>query len=258
MIRYCFTSILICLLLVGCKATKGVSDHDVVKKLNTNKIIKAYNANTTHFNTLKASLKTNVRTAEQEENITVDIRIEKDQQLWASIKKFGISGAKIHITPEKVQFYNKQDKTFFKGDFSLISNWLGTDLSFNQLQAILIGEVLYPLHTKTHKSEILEDGYLLQPSLQKELFEQFITLNPSHFKVKSQEIAQPQKFRVLSIDYHKYQEVSKQILPLELHVIVLEKTSETKVSIEYRNVSLNPELRFPFKIPSSYKEIVFE
>lgn len=258
MIRLISISILIGLLLVGCKTTKGLTDNSTVKKLSTKKIIKAYNANQTDFKTLKASLKTNYRTDKLDENITVDIRVEKDKQIWASIKKFGISGAKIYITPNKVQFYNKQDKTFFNGDFSFISNWLGTNLTFNQLQAILIGEVLYTLDTKTHISEILEDGYLLQPKQQEELFEQFITLNPSHFKVKAQEIAQPKDFRVLNIDYNKYQEVSKKILPLNLSVVVVEKTSETKVSIEYRNVSLNQELRFPFKIPASYKEIIFE
>lgn len=258
MIRFLSTSLLISFLLVGCKATKGISDKGVVKNLSTRKIIKAYQANETSFNTLKASLKTNYRTAEQDENVTVDLRIEKDKQIWASIKKMGFSGAKISITPEKVQFYNKLEKTYFDGDFSFISDWLGTDLSFNQLQAILIGEALYPLDAKKYDSEVLEDGYLLQPKQQQILFEQFITLNPGHFKVKSQEIAQPNKFRILNIDYNKHQEVSKQVLPLDLSVVVVEKTSETKVSIQYRNVSLNLELRFPFKIPSSYKEIILE
>lgn len=258
MIRFLSTSLFLCFLLAGCKASKSISNTGVTKNLNTKKIIKAYKANQTNFNTLKASLKTNYRTAEEDENITVDLRIEKDHKIWASIKKLGFSGAKIYITPEKVQFYNKLDKTFFDGDFSFISNWLGTDLSFNQLQAILIGETLYPLDAKKYDSEVLEDGYLLQPKQQEKLFEQFITLNPSHFKVKSQEIAQPSKFRILNIDYNKHQKVSKEVLPLDLSVVVVEKTSETKVSIQYRNVSLNPELRFPFKIPSSYKEIILE
>ena len=33
---------------------------------------------------------------------------------------------------------------------------------------------------------------------------------------------------------------------------------ETQIDITYRNVSLNQELRFPFKIPSNYKEIQIE
>ena len=105
---------------------------------------------------------------------------------------------------------------------------------------------------------MLEEGYLIKPKQQKELFEQFITLHPNHFKVLTQEIAQPKDFRILSIDYPSYQEVEKQIIPLDVKVTVVEKTTETQVAINFRNVSLNQELRFPFKIPESYKEIILE
>lgn len=245
-------------ILIACKSSKGIADKGIVKNLTTKKIVKNYTANTTHFNTLKATLKTNYINNLEEGNFTIDIRVKKDEIIWASIKKVGISGAKIYITPNRVQYYNKIDKTYFDGDFSLISNWLGTAITFEQLQAILLGEVLYPLNAKTHESELLEEGYLIKPKEQKEFFEQFITLHPTHFKVLAQEIAQPKDFRILSVDYPNYQEINKQIIPLDVKVTVVEKTTETQVAINFRNVSLNQELRFPFKIPESYKEIILE
>jgi hypothetical protein len=39
---------------------------------------------------------------------------------------------------------------------------------------------------------------------------------------------------------------------------LVDKNSETQVSIDYKNISLNQELRYPFKIPTNYKEISFE
>lgn len=254
-----FTYLLLtCFLLISCKSSKGITDKGVVKSLSTKKIVKNYTASITQFNTIKASLKTKYIQEENEENFTVDIRIKRDEVIWASIKKVGISGAKIYITPNKVQFYNKLDKVYFDGDFTFISNWLGTNITFKQLQAIILGEVLYPLNAKTYESELLDNGYLLKPKQQETLFEQFVTLHPSHFKVLSQEIAQPSQFRILTVDYPTYQEIGKQILPLEAKVTVVEKTNQTQVIINYRNVSLNQELRFPFKIPEYYKEIVLE
>lgn len=249
---------LISIVLVSCKATKGIKDAGKSAKINTEKIISNHYAKNSEFNTLKASLKVLLRTAEKEENITVNVRLLKDQKIWFSIGKMGITGAKILITPTTVKYYHKIEKTYFDGDFSLISNWLGTDLSFQQLQAVLLGETMFPLEPTRYNSEVLENGYLLSPEQHDESFEHYVTINPSNFKVKSQEIAQPEIFRVLNIEYDSYQAISQQLLPLVTHLSLVDKTSETQVEVTHKNISLNQDLRYPFRIPNNYKEISFE
>jgi len=248
----------ICLFLTSCKTTKGIKDNNKTIKLNKETIISNHYAKKSIFTTLKASLKVNLKTAEKEETVEANVRLLKDQKIWISISKFGYTGAKILITPETVQYYNKQDKVYFDGDFSLLSNWLGTDLSFQQLQAVLLGETMFPLDATQYKREILDNGYLLIPKKQEPLIEHFITINPSNFKIKVQEIAQPKLIRILNIDYNSYQNVSQQLLPLLINLSLVDKTSETQVAITYKNISLNQELRYPFNIPTNYKEISFE
>jgi len=249
---------IICVLLASCKATRGIKDNSKTIKLNTKTIISNHYAKKSVFTTLKASLKVNLRTAEKEETVVANVRLLKDQKIWISITKFGYTGAKILITPQTVQYYNKQDKVYFDGDFSLISNWLGTDLSFQQLQSVLLGETMFPLDSGKYKREILDDGYLLFPKKQEPLIEHFITINPSDFKIKVQEIAQPKVNRILNIEYNTYQSVSQQLLPLLINLSLVDKNTETQVEVTYKNISLNQELRYPFKIPTNYKEISFE
>jgi len=249
---------IICVFLASCKATKGIKDNSKTVKLNTKTIISSHYAKKSVFTTLKASLKVNLKTAEKEETVIANVRILKDQKIWISISKLGYTGAKILITPETVQYYNKLDKEYFDGDFSLISNWLGTNLSFQQLQAVLLGEAMFPLEATKYKTEILDDGYLLIPKNQELLIEHFITINPSNFKVKVQETAQPKLNRILNIEYNSYQNVSQQLLPLLMNLSLVDKTSETQVEVTYKNISLNQELRYPFNIPTNYKEISFE
>lgn len=249
---------MICVLLANCKATKGIKDNSKAVKLNTKTIISSHYAKKSVFTTLKASLKVNLKTAEKEETVVANVRLLKDQKIWISITKFGYTGAKILITPQTVQYYNKQDNVYFDGDFSLISNWLGTDLSFQQLQSVLLGETMFPLDKHKYKREILDDGYLLFPKKQESLIEHFITVNPSNFKIKAQEIAQPKLNRILNIEYNTYQNISQQLLPLMINLSLVDKTSETQLEVTYRNVSLNQELRYPFRIPNNYKEISFE
>lgn len=258
MIRKGYVIALICVFLGSCKATKGVKDNSKTVKLNTKTIISNHYAKKSVFTTLKASFKVNLKTAEKEENVVANVRLLKDQKIWVSISKLGYTGAKILITPETVQYYNKLDKVYFDGDFSLISNWLGINLSFQQLQAVILGETMFPLDARKYKREILDNGYLLIPKEQEPLIEHFITINPSNFKIKVQEIAQPSLIRILNIEYNTYQDVSQQLFPLLINLSLVDKTSETQVEVTYKNISLNQELRYPFNIPTNYKEISFE
>lgn len=258
MTKHIYYIVLVSVLLVGCKATKGVKDTGATQKMSTTEIITTHHSKATTFSSLKAALNITLNTAEKEEKFTASLRIKRDEKIWMSIGKMGIPGAKLLITPTKVQYYNKIDNTYFDGDYAIISSWLGTDLNFNQLQAVLIGESMFTLEPTQYDSEVLDHGYLLRPEDMNPLLEHYITINPSNFKLKTQEIAQPKEFRIFTVDYNSYQNVTEQLVPLLINMTMVEKTSETQIDITYRNVSLNQELRFPFKIPSNYKEIQIE
>lgn len=249
---------LVSVFLVGCRARKGVTDTGAVKKIKTAEIITNHYAQKNTSTTFKAALNIHLNTAENEEKLTASLRIAKDEKIWMSIGKMGIPGAKLLITPTQVQYYNKIDNTYFDGDYAIINSWLGADLTFKQLQAVLIGESMFTLEPTQYDSEVLENGYLLRPEQQDPLTEHYITINPSNFKLKSQEISQPKALRILTVDYSSYQNVTEQLVPLLINMTMVEKTSETQIDITYRNVSLDQELRFPFKTPSNYKEIQIE
>jgi hypothetical protein len=90
------------------------------------------------------------------------------------------------------------------------------------------------------------------------LFELFYIVNPSHFKIDSQQLAQTLESRFLQIDYLNFQEVAKETLPENMKIIALEKDQETVIEMAFKSVSLNQDLRYPFSIPSGFKEIVLK
>jgi hypothetical protein len=49
--------------------------------------------------------------------------------------------AKASITPTSVSYYEKIKGTYFEGDFSALSQWLGTE-DYNKIQNMLLGEPL--------------------------------------------------------------------------------------------------------------------
>lgn len=80
-------------------------------------------------------------------------------------------------------------------------------------------------------------------------------VNPSHFKMDSQEISQPQNKRILHIDYLTYQEVDNKTIPEQTKILAVEDEDELEINLELKSVKLNENIRFPFKIPSGFTKI---
>ncbi len=246
-------SLILMLIAFSCKTTKTISsDGEITSDLSAKQLIKNNTKSIANFRTLTARVKADYSSNDESKGTTISLRMEKDKTIWMSAP---FSMAKVLITPEKVSFYNKLDNTYFDGDFELLSDFVGTELDFDKVQNILLGEALYDLKKEEFIASTFEKSYLLQPKNQRDLFEIFYLLNPSHFKMDSQQFAQPNENRILQIDYKDYQKVDKQKLPQTIKIIAVEKFDETIIDLEYRSVALNEKIRFPFRIPSGYKEI---
>lgn len=244
---------IISLVITNCKSAKTLASGEANYDLSSKQLIKENGKQTPDFKTLASRVKLDIIDGDKQKGYTVNLRMEKDKQILLSSTP--ISVVKALITPEKVSFYNKLDNTYFDGDYAYLSELLGTELDFNKVQNLLLGEALYNLKDGTYKSTVYEKEYLLEPKKQLDAFEIFYILSPSHFKLKSQQFSQPEEHRHLQIDYLKHQEVNKQILPEQIKVIAVEESEELIIELEFKNVSLNEDLNFAFKIPSGYKEI---
>jgi len=245
--------LLIGLLFFGCKSANRISsDGNLKNDLTSQQIIKKHQKQEVRFNTMQSKVKVEYIQGDRSQSHTINLRIQKDEVIWLSAT---LGVVRVKITEDKVSYYNKLDNTYFDGDFALISDFLGTELNFDNIQNLLLGEALFNLEDQNYDADIHEESYVLFPKDQNALFEIFFLLNPSHFKMDSQQLAQPLEQRLLQIDYRNYQEVKNQILPEFIKVIALEADEETIVNMEFRSVSLNNELRFPFRIPSGFDEI---
>jgi len=248
-----FALILICF---GCKSAKNISSaNGLDNKLSSKHIIKEHTKNEADFKTLQARVKVEYIQGDMSQGHSINLRMEKDKVIWLSAT-LGIVRAK--ITPSKVSFYNKLDRTYFDGDFSLISDLLGTELNFDNLQSLLLGDSLFNLYSDNYVVGIHDKSYVLEPKEQHDLFKIFLLMNPAHFKMDSQQLSQSLKNRKLQIDYKDYQNIDKQILPRKISITALEEAYKTMINMEFKSITLDADLRFPFRIPSGFKEILIK
>ncbi|MFD2542857.1 DUF4292 domain-containing protein [Lacinutrix gracilariae] len=252
--RLIYTLSFFVFLLVGCKSSKTVTTGDSNLNLSAKQLIKANAKQTPSFKTLAARVKIDYSEGSSSKSTTVSFRMEKNKTIWMS--KLGF--VKVLITPDRVSFYNKLDNTYFDGDYAYLSDVLGIELDFNKVQNLLLGEALYTLKPNDFEVSTQENQYVLMPKTQLEALELFYILDASHFKINSQQLAQAKEQRMLQIDYTNYQEVDKQTFPQHIQINAIEGFDETRLHIEFKSITLNEKLKFPFNIPSGYQEIVLK
>lgn len=250
-----FKSILFLLVITavfGCKTSKTIAGGDSNLNLSTKQLVKENTNTTPNFKTLQSRLKIGYTKDGEGQSYSVNFRAKKDEVIWISAT---FSVVKALVTPEKVSFYNKLNGTYFEGDYTYLSNLIGTELDFTKLQNVLLGNAILPLDAATYQVSANKDGYTLQPKKQVDLFDILFLIDPVLFKIKSQQISQQKESRNLQIDYLNYQEVDGQKLPEVIKINAVDGANNTIIDLEFKAVTLNEDLNFPYAIPSGFKEI---
>jgi len=242
------------LLAMSCGGSKSVSSTTVINKLSSKDIIKTHDAAIPNFSTLAARMHVVYENEKKLQSITVSLRMEKDKKIWIKASLLGITMAKVLITPETVSYYETISNTYFDGDFSLLSDWLGTEIDFEKAQSILLGQSIFSLDSD-YKSLIVINKYKLQPKLQPSNFIHSLFLNPDNFKISSESLSQPNEQRMFTVNYGKYQKIEGGFYPTEIQILATDNGTKTKIAVNFKKIDHNAPIRFPFTIPNGYKEI---
>jgi len=241
------------LLLISCKAKKVVSGGTVDESLSAKNIIKTHYQNQINFKTLSGRMKIGFFDGKSTKSVTVSLRMEKDKAIWISAP-LGI--VKAYVTPKRVTFYNKLQNEYFDGDFSYLSDMVGTELDFDKVQNLLLGQALFDLRDAKYNASISESDYVLKPKKPLVLFKTMYMIEPDNFKISTQQLSQPLKKRILDIEYKNYQKINERILPNEIVITAIEENDKNIIDIDYRSIEFNRTLNFPYKIPKGFKKIV--
>jgi hypothetical protein len=243
--------ILLAILLYNCKSkpiqttleNKVIDDKtNVFEKINQKKL---------DFNTLFIKSSVKFEDQEQSQRVNVDIKIKKDEIIWVNVKLLGIPLAKAYITPQNVQFFEKIDNTYFEGDFSVISNLLGTELNFNKIQNMILGSTLEKIEPNKYTFKADQENYQFNNNSQ-DIVKTFI-FDIMNLNLKKQYIIHNQKNIGIKIDYESYQNIQNNVLPQNINIVAQRTKGNANFDIQYNSLTINEELTFPYTVPNNYK-----
>lgn len=251
-----FRYIIIIVLLYGCGPGKNLtSTVGEIPEMRTKQILKKHIKQHAKFNTLQCKLKIELFQNSKAQSNTVTLRMDRGKTIW--INAF-LNMIRIKITPDRVQMYNKIDKTYFDGDFSLIKQLLGIDLDFSNLENLLLGETFFK-HNSSSLKQVKDNNsvYTLKPYKLDPTLNVLYRINPFYFKMKTQEISHLKEEIHLKVNYDDFQEINQQLIPSKMAITINEKQNNAFIKLNLKSVSLNQSIRFPFKLPKGYKLLNF-
>lgn len=177
----------------------------------------------------------------------LSLKIQKDQQIWISVKPMlGIEAFRVLIRPDSVFVVDRLNKQYLEKPFSWLSEMSKAPINYAALQDLLLNNVGFMasgsrLSTQADQMQLSLDGlsYLLQPAR-------------SGDKLELLEVSQSdQKLTVRFVELTLFE--GKQ-LPKSLKLIIEGKQSGS-IDINFSKFALENGQTYPFSIPSSYSRI---
>ena len=240
--------------IFSCKSKGVFVAGSANKSLTSDKIIENHYHNKADFSTLYIKSSAHYEDGKQSQNVSAEIKIKKDEMILISVRLLGITMAKALITPTEVKYYEKIGGKYLEGNFSALSQWLGTDLDFQKVQNMFIGQALDDLKTINYTSTIEDKLYKLENDSDANIRKTYF-FEADNFLIKKEEITQKTQERMLQIVYPNHSDYNKMSLPTGLIIDAIQKGEKTNINIDYNTVTFNEELSFPYSVPEGYERI---
>lgn len=222
------------------------------------------------FDRLNGKLSVEAEIDSTSHSFSVSLRIKKDSIIWLSISKLGIEGARILISKDSVRMMNRINNTYFIGDFSYLSKLLNSDLDFELLQSLLVGNsVEYYDEDEKIKAGVDNCQYFLGTIRKRKLKKaekgkdlkepsQSIFLIPETYKIARVLFFEFNPDRSFDANFSDFKKIdSVQLFPQKINCNI-KAQKKINIQINYNKITLNEEQSFPFKIPDSYEKMVYK
>lgn len=248
--------------LISCKSKKSTT-HDAhsksdFEKVNTFKKFKKIQDNIKQdFTSVVLESDVDYTGPGMKQKVHAEIRLLRDQKIHITVRYFGIIMAKAILTPEEVSCYEKLGSTYYQGDYSSISEWMGIPLDFFKIQNIILGNTIEKISEENYSFEQLTDKIRMT---QKEsmAINHIFEFNLSDMLLKEQQFVQSVWKREMIVSYDDREYIMDSVtvlLPKKIKIVATQDTQAYQICLQHNSIELNKEISYAFKVPDGYKKI---
>jgi len=249
-----------CLLLVfSCKSKKQILVNRVAKdtvasakpEVNVKAAkITAIKAAQTNFNTFSGKAKTKLDINGSSNDVTLNIRIQRDKKIWVSITAIaGIEVARAMITPDSLLLINKLQSVYLRKPFNYVNKYAGKQVNYKTLESLLIGNAIPELLTEEADFTPAGGNLTLSGNLNEVVFK--LILGPD-LKVTQTNLSNQAAGQTLQVANSAFIQATNRVMPSQIDINSTVKDKKIQVNLHYTKTDFDLPLEFPFSIPSRY------
>jgi hypothetical protein len=246
-----------CLLaMISCKARKQVT---VVRKAdstakpldNVSSKLDAIRAKQVNFNTFAGRAKTKLDINGNSNDVTLNIRIQRDKKIWVSITAIlGVEAARALITPDSILLINRLQGVYLRKPFSYVYKYASNQVNYKTLESLLIGNAIPELLNEKADVVNADGNTTLSGSLQDLLYKLIVGAD---LKVTQTNLSNQNEGQSLQVVNNTFIQATNRIMPSEIDIASVVKDKKIQVNLHYTKADYDVQQEYPFSIPASYE-----
>jgi hypothetical protein len=209
------------------------------------------------FAYFKSKSKITYTDASSSQSATVDIRVKRDSVIWLSINKVGIEGARTLITRDSIFILDRLNNELLVYDFPTLSKRFNFPVSFDFLQAAMLGNTTVE-ETPEYDVKVIKEPtyYILRQNQDSVTMDNYV--DNSDQKLKRVSVVEKSTNNSLNIQYESFTPLESFLFPMKgsltLNYQLTGNNYHTAIQVEHQKAEISDkELKFPFAVPPKYE-----
>ncbi|MBD1393976.1 DUF4292 domain-containing protein [Mucilaginibacter glaciei] len=250
----------VCLLLIAASCStkklvvvkRPVADSASVVKTDDKAVkIAAIRSKQVTFNTFSGKAKAKLVVNGDDNDVTLNIRIARDQKIWISITAIaGIEVARAQITPDSLLVVNRLQSVYLKKPFSYVYGYASKQVNFKTIQSLLVGNAI---------GELLNEGAAFNPEgnntavsgqLQGLMYK---LLLGADLKVTQTNLSNTAARQSLQVANSVFIQATNRVIPSQVDILSTAGSNKIQANLRYTRADFDLPLEYPFSIPKSYE-----
>jgi hypothetical protein len=253
------TALVCCLAitLAACKSKKLVvvnrpaTDSAAVKANDVRSRLAVIRSKQVTFNTFSGKAKTKLDINGNSNDVTLNIRVNRDQKIWISITAIaGIEVARALITPDSIQVINRFQSVYLKKPFSYIYTYASKQVNFKTLQSLLVGNAIDELLNENATFTPQSTNTAIAGNIQDLVYK---LLLGADMKVSQTNLSSPAAGQSLQVTNKVFIQADNRVIPSQIDIASKAGNKKVQVNLRYTQAEFDKPLEYPFSIPKSYE-----
>jgi hypothetical protein len=265
-----FSLFTLLLFLFSCKASRKVIESpNATVKLKGAEVIQVFDSMLSkqfqfRYLTTKADVVYTDKSGEST-SFDINVRMKRDSAIWISITPLlGIEASRLLITPDSVTVLDRVHKTYLKKDYRYFEEMLKTNVNFEMIQAVIVGNYFQYEKKEKLKSLYEEEPFVILSSMNKRQVRRAAEeKDPSkpvtqdfwidgNYRIAKSRITDDRLNRFVEATYKDFIDVNGFLFPSSL-VVTIASVSPSIIKIKYTKAEPADTLQMPFTIPEKYE-----